>query len=147
LLTIKSKLFKELSLEELYNILQLRSDVFVVEQNCIYQDIDNKDKKAIHILGYKKDNLVAYTRVFKSGDYFKDASIGRVLVKSTQRKQKYGYSIMKASIDFIKDELNETIIKISAQQYLKQFYINLGFHQVGNSYLEDGIPHVTMIKK
>ncbi|WP_282134909.1 GNAT family N-acetyltransferase [Seonamhaeicola maritimus] len=146
MLEIKTKTFNELSKQELYDLLQLRSEVFVVEQDCVYQDLDGKDQKALHVLGYKNDDLVAYTRIFKPGDYFNEASIGRVVVAKNQRQFKYGYSIMEASINAIKDFFNESKIKISAQCYLKQFYNNIGFKEVGEEYLEDDIPHVGMIK-
>ncbi|MGC1205322.1 MAG: GNAT family N-acetyltransferase [Flavobacteriaceae bacterium] len=147
MIEIQVKKFSELKLEELYDILQLRSEVFVVEQNCVYQDLDGKDEKSLHVLGLKNDKIVAYTRIFKPGDYFKEASIGRVVVVKNERQHKYGYDIMKASIDVIKNQFNETVIKISAQCYLKNFYTNLGFKKVGEAYLEDGIPHMAMIKK
>ncbi len=102
MINISVKSFEELSTQELYDLLQLRSEVFVVEQDCVYQDIDGKDQKALHILGIKNNKIVAYTRVFKPGDYFKTASIGRVVVKENERAFKYGYDIMKASIDAIK---------------------------------------------
>jgi len=146
MLNIITKTFKELTLDELYTILQLRSAVFVVEQNCVYQDIDDKDQNALHIMGYKQDKLVAYTRVFKPEDYFEYASIGRVLVKAGERHLKYGVAIMEASVNAIEKRYNETKIKISAQTYLKRFYNNLGFFEVGEGYLEDGIPHIEMIK-
>ena len=146
MLNIISKTFTELTVDELYAILQLRSEVFVVEQDCVYQDIDYQDPKALHIMGYKQDALVAYTRIFKPGDYFEYASIGRVLVKKGERHLKYGYDIMEASIISIDKNYNQTKIKISAQTYLKRFYNNLGFKQVGEDYLEDGIPHIGMLK-
>jgi len=146
MLQIQVKTYTELTKEELYKILQLRSQVFVVEQNCVYQDIDFKDQKAIHILGFKNNKIIAYTRVFKSGDYFNEASIGRVVVAEKERKYKYGYAIMEASIKAISIYFNETIIKISAQTYLIKFYNSLGFNQIGDVYLEDGIPHIKMIK-
>ena len=142
----KIKTFKELTTSELYEILQLRSEVFVVEQDCVYQDIDGKDQKALHVLGYKNEKLVAYTRIFKPGDYFKEASIGRVVVEQKERQYKYGYTIMNASIEAIKTYYNETIIRISAQTYLKRFYNNLDFKEVGEEYLEDGIPHIAMLR-
>lgn len=142
--TVKS--FKELTTKDLYAVLQLRSEVFVVEQDCVYQDVDGKDFEAFHVLGYKDNNLVAYTRFFKSGDYFKDASIGRVVVKKSERKHKYGYVIMQESIAAVKEHLQETTIKISAQKYLLKFYTNLGFKEEGDVYLEDGIPHMVMYK-
>ena len=147
MLDIKVNFFKDLTSQELYDILQLRSEVFVVEQDCVYQDIDSKDQKALHIIGYKNDRVVAYTRIFKPGDYFDLASIGRVVVSQKERDNKYGYDIMKASIKAIKDIFNESTIKISAQCYLKQFYSNLEFKQIGEEYLEDGIPHIAMIKE
>lgn len=146
MLNIFIKTYQDLTKDELYAILQLRSEVFVVEQNCIYQDIDGKDQKALHVLGYKNDNLIAYTRLFKPGDYFEQSSIGRVLVKQKERSYNYGNEIMEASIQAIKRHYGETVIKISAQCYLKRFYNNLGFKEVGSEYLEDGIPHIAMIK-
>ncbi len=146
MLNIITKTFKQLTTEELYAILQLRSEVFVVEQNCVYQDIDKKDQKALHVLGLKNEKLVAYTRLFKPGDYFENASIGRVVVRENERKYKYGYDIMNASIKSIEQHYNEKTIKISAQEYLVKFYSNLGFKTIGTSYLEDGIPHVAMVK-
>jgi ElaA protein len=145
MLNIKVKTFSELTTKELYDLLQLRSEVFVVEQDCVYQDIDGKDQKALHVLGFKDEVLVGYTRIFKPGDYFELASIGRVVVKENERKHKYGYDIMDASIKTIKDVFNTTDIKISAQCYLKRFYNNLQFFEVGDQYLEDGIPHIAMI--
>jgi len=140
----KIKKFKDLSSQEIYDILQLRSEVFVVEQNCVYQDIDGKDQKALHILGIKNKKIIAYTRIFKAGYYFKTASIGRVLVKENQRKFNNGHKLMETSINTIKNFLNETKITISAQTYLKKFYESHNFQQVGEEYLEDGIPHIKM---
>ena len=145
MLLYKVKTYKELTKEDLYNLLQLRSEVFVVEQVCVYQDIDGKDQKALHVLGYKEEKLIAYTRLFKSGDYFNKASIGRVVVKENYRHHKYGYEIMQVSIKAIKEHFRETEIKISAQCYLKKFYNGLGFNEVGEEYLEDGIPHIAMV--
>ena len=140
------KTFSELTTKELYQILQLRSEVFVVEQNCVYQDIDGKDEKAIHIIGVVQNKIVAYTRCFKPGEYFKEASIGRVVVKKTERKLKRGNQIMIYSIKAIETLYQTKTIKISAQSHLKFFYNNFGFYSVGNEYLEDGIPHIEMIK-
>lgn len=145
MLEIKTKTFRELTTTELYNLLQLRSEVFVVEQDCVYQDIDYKDQKALHIIGYKNNKIVAYTRIFKPGDYFKLSSIGRVVVSQKERQHKYGYDIMEASIKAIKQYYNTSEIKISAQCYLKNFYNNLQFFEVGEEYLEDGIPHIGML--
>lgn len=140
------KTFNQLTIHELYSLLQLRSEVFVVEQDCVYQDIDGKDKKALHVLGYKNEKLVAYIRIFKPGDYFENASIGRVVVAEYERKHKYGYVIMEASIKAVEQYYNTKKITISAQVYLKRFYNNLGFLEVGETYLEDGIPHVKMVR-
>lgn len=140
------KEFKELKIEELYGILQLRSEVFVVEQDCVYQDIDGKDQKAVHVIGKEDEVIVAYTRVFKPGEYFEQASIGRVIVKENYRSKRYGHIIMKASIEEIKKRYNTNNIKLSAQQYLTRFYESHGFEQKGEGYLEDGIPHIGMVK-
>lgn len=147
MLQIITKTYSELTKDELYKALQLRSEVFVVEQDCVYQDIDFKDQNALHVLGFKNEKLVAYTRIFKPGDYFEKASIGRVIVAKNERINKYGFKIMEASINAISTFFNETEIKISAQKYLTKFYKSLGFNVVGNEYLEDGIPHIGMIKK
>ena len=144
MLQIITKTFQKLTTTELYDLLQLRSEVFVVEQDCVYQDVDGKDDIALHVLGYKNERLVAYTRIFKPRDYFEEASIGRVVVAEKERQYKYGYDIMKASITAIKKHFNTTKITISAQVYLKRFYNNLEFTEVGETYLEDGIPHIKM---
>lgn len=143
---IKVKTFQDLSVDELYEMLALRSEVFVVEQNCVYQDIDGKDQKALHILGYKDGRLVAYTRCFNKGLYFKEAAIGRVIVKAEERKYGYGHDIFKASVKEIMLRYQVDTIQISAQKYLIKFYESHGFKQIGEGYLEDGIPHVAMIK-
>ena len=139
------KTFEELSPQDIYSILQLRSEVFVVEQNCVYQDIDDKDQYALHILLKKDDYLIGYSRIFKAGDYFKEASIGRVLVKKQERNNRHGSLLMELSIKAIKDYFKENIVKISAQTYLKKFYNELGFDSIGDEYLEDGIPHIEML--
>lgn len=139
--------YHELSRDELYAILRLRAEVFVVEQDCVYQDVDGKDDKAIHVLGFKENELVAYTRLFSPGDYFEEASIGRVVVKEQERSHHYGYDLMKRSVQAIEDAYETTTIKISAQTYLKKFYNNLGFIETGDEYLEDGIPHMAMVKE
>lgn len=140
------KYFDELTIHELYGILQLRSEVFVVEQDCVYQDLDFKDQKSLHVFGYKNDKIVAYTRIFKPGDYFDNASIGRVIIAKSERKFGFGHDLIKASIDVVKTEFKVDKITISAQLYLKKFYQMHHFFQVGEGYLEDGIPHIRMIK-
>jgi len=146
MINIVVKRFSQLTNKELYDLLQLRSEVFVVEQDCVYQDLDGKDLNALHVIGYKDKEIVAYTRVFRPNDYFKEASIGRVVVSKDQRKHKYGIDIMKASIKAIEEYFNETKIIVSAQTYLKSFYNSLAFKEMGKEYLEDGIPHIKMIK-
>ncbi|MGB8375193.1 MAG: GNAT family N-acetyltransferase [Salegentibacter sp.] len=143
---IKEKKFEELTTAELYELLQLRSEVFVVEQDCVYQDIDGKDQKALHILGYRNDRLVAYTRCFDRGFYFEEAAIGRVLVRKNARNFGYGHDIMKASLEAIRKNYKTDSIKLSAQQYLLKFYESHGFVAIGEGYLEDGIPHIAMVK-
>jgi len=146
MLTILTKSFDQLNTTELYDLLQLRSEIFVVEQDCVYQDLDGKDKNALHVIGTKKDKIVAYTRIFKSGDYLAQASIGRVVVLGEERKYGFGIDIMKASIKAIEVQFGETSIALSAQTYLKRFYNSLGFIEKGGEYLEDGIPHVMMVR-
>lgn len=147
MLEITVKAFDKLTTEELYALLQLRSEVFVVEQDCVYQDVDWKDQKALHVLGYQNKDLVAYTRIFPKGAYFKEASIGRVVVKATARQNDFGKEIMMASVKAIASKFNETTIHLSAQTYLKKFYNELGFNETGAEYLEDGIPHIAMIRE
>lgn len=147
MITISVKSFEKLNTAELYAILQLRSEIFVVEQDCVYQDIDGKDQKALHIIGSKEEKIVAYTRIFKSSHHLEKASIGRVVVAKGERTHGYGRIIMKASINAIEENFKENTIVISAQTYLKQLYNSLGFIEVGEEYLEDGIPHIKMEKK
>jgi len=139
------KKFSELSTEEIYNILKLRSEVFVVEQNCVYQDIDEKDQKATHLFIEKNNEIIAYTRIFKKGDYYEEnPSIGRVVVSKKERGKKLGKEIMLNSIEFIKKEMEGRKIELSAQKYLDKFYKDLDFYSEGEDYLEDGIPHQRM---
>lgn len=140
----KIKRFNELSLSELYESLQLRSEVFVVEQNCVYQEVDGKDTKAIHVLGMFNNTVVAYARLFAPGDYFENASIGRVLISEKYRDRKWGHDLIKESLQAIKTHYNAKEVTISAQLYLKKFYESHGFIQQGEGYLEDGIPHIEM---
>ena len=134
------KEWAELSPNEVENIFSLRSEVFVVEQDCVYQDIDGKDQKAKHVLGKKNNEIVAYARIFKPGEYFKEASFGRAVVKKTERGKGVGDELVINCLENIKEEE----IKISAQSYLKGFYGKHGFKAEGNEYLEDGIPHTAM---
>ena len=142
---IITKKFSELDTEDLYQILRLRSEVFVVEQDCVYQDIDNKDQNAIHIYYKENDQIVAYTRIFKAGDYYENPCIGRVVVSKKNRGKDLGKKIMIDSIEYIKQNINGEKIELSAQKYLDKFYKDLGFYKIGEDYLEDGIPHQRMI--
>ena len=130
--------WEQLSKAQLYQILALRAEVFVVEQECAYQDLDDQDQKATHLLGYQKQQLVAYARVFLEK---KPCVIGRVVVAKTHRENGFGRCVMKKCLALI--PFNKTA-HISAQEHLKEFYESLGFRQSGVGYLEDGIPHIPM---
>lgn len=142
-----NKPFKELSPFELYAILQLRNEVFVVEQNCVFQDADDKDQLAIHLMGWKENKLVAYTRLFDKGLTYDKASIGRVVSSSTVRGSGIGKELMSESIQLLYSILGKQPIKIGAQFYLKKFYESFGFQQTSDIYLEDGIEHIEMVLK
>ena len=142
---IVAKTFYELNIQELYEILRLRSEVFVVEQDCVYQDLDNKDQNSVHIFQKEKDEIIAYTRIFKSGDYYKNPSIGRVVVSKQNRGKELGKKIMIYSIEYINKNLKGEKIELSPQIYLDKFYKDLGFYRTGEDYLEDGIPHQKML--
>lgn len=144
-MTVEVKKFEELSVNELYAILQLRAGVFVVEQKCAYQDLDGNDQKALHIIGTKNAELVAYTRIFKPVANSHVCCIGRVVVRDSQRTHGYGRMIMKASLEAVNTYFKETSLQLSAQIYLRKFYKSLGFREVGEEYMEDGIPHIKMI--
>ncbi len=146
-MTIQTKSFDELSKSELYQLLQLRSEVFVVEQECAYQDVDGMDQEALHVLGTDDNELVCYTRIFPPGIYDEYARIGRVVVRNTHRNQGLGIEIMNATMAVIKSNYGTTGMSLSAQTYLVKFYEDMGFHKTGKEYLEDGIPHVLMIKE
>lgn len=138
------KPFNELTATEIYFAMQLRSEVFVVEQNCVYQDIDGKDFKALHLIGKLEGNIVAYARLFKPGDYFENASIGRVVVHPQHRNNQCGRQLMKEAIAGIETHFKQQKITISAQLYLQSFYESLGFDATSEMYLEDDIPHIEM---
>jgi ElaA protein len=143
-MTIEILPFSKLSSPQVYDLLQLRSEVFVVEQDCVYQDIDGYDNKAFHVLFYEDKILVAYSRILPPGVYFEKLSIGRVIVKATHRKLNLGHDLMDRSIAFSRTNYPKSSIKISAQQYLIKFYESHGFETDGEGYLEDGIPHIGM---
>jgi ElaA protein len=139
------KKFEELSPTELYAILRLRSEVFVVEQNCVYLDPDGKDAESYHFCGWLNNELlVAYTRLMPPGSSYTDASIGRVVTAPAHRNEGYGKILMHRSIEKCFELFETPSITIGAQQYLTQFYQELGFKQAGEMYLEDGIPHIKM---
>jgi ElaA protein len=141
------KKFKELKVEEIYKILELRNEVFIVEQKCAYQDCDGKDENAYHL--YLQDNgkIIAYLRILKKGVSFDEISIGRVLVNKNYRGKGISREMMLKAISFIELNLNEKEIKIQAQSYLVNFYKSLGFKETSNEYLEDNIPHIDMLYK
>jgi ElaA protein len=140
------KRFDELSLHELYAILRLRNEVFAVEQNCVYPDMDNKDQSSYHVMGWKDDKLLAYTRIMPPGIAYTEPSIGRVATSSSARGEGIGKKLMERSIEHIYDRFGNIPIKISAQLYLIKFYKDFGFRATGPAYLEDGIEHIEMVK-
>nr|WP_228407697.1 GNAT family N-acetyltransferase [Chryseobacterium capnotolerans] len=139
------KSFEELSTLELYNILKLRSEIFIIEQNCVYQDIDDKDLKCHHLMCLVDGKLAGYTRIVPHGLTYEDASIGRVVIGTAYRGLGLGKQLMEHSIKGCQDILKESKIRISAQLYLLKFYNALGFKEVGTPYDEDGIPHIEMV--
>lgn len=141
------KKFGELTCDELYDILKLRSEVFVVEQNCVYSDPDGWDKQASHIILEEDEKVVATARILPAGTRFRQVSIGRVVVDPGYRKRNFGKLLMEQSILYARNTLAAKEIKISAQLYLKRFYEELGFSQVTGVYDEDGIPHIGMVHK
>lgn len=145
MITFVTKTFNELSNTELYQLLQLRAEVFVVEQSCPYLDMDDKDYKSFHVLGYDNGKLVACTRLVPVGiSYDIEPSIGRVVTHPSVRSLGYGKLLMEYSINETKKRFNSSVIVIGAQLYLNKFYQNLGFIPEGEMYLEDNIPHITM---
>ena len=148
MLSFVTKHFDQLSINELYEILALRAEVFVVEQNCPYQDLDGKDKKAIHVLGMQNNNIVAYARILENGMVYKNYSaIGRIVTHNSIRGKGYGDHLVRSAIEATKASYPSTPIKISAQAHLEKFYNGLGFIFTGEAYLEDNIPHIGMVLK
>ena len=142
----KIKSFEALTSTELYDILQLRSKIFVVEQNCVYLDLDGKDKAALHLYGIFEGKTVAHARLLKPGLSFKNASIGMVTVDSDYRDRKWGHELMEQAIAGVLEHFGESQITIGAQLYLKKFYEKLDFVQSSEMFLEDDIPHIEMVK-
>ena len=137
------KKWDDLSTDEVQSIFGLRSEVFIVEQECPYQDVDGRDPEADHLLLYENNILCGYTRIFCKNTYFKEASFGRTVVKKKYRGKGYGHILVKESLKHLKNK-KENTIKISAQSYLKKFYASHGFVLKGEEYMEDGIPHTAM---
>ncbi len=146
MITWTCKKFNALLPEELYAILQLRNEVFVVEQNCIFQDADDKDQPSLHLMGWRENKLVAYTRIVPPGLSYNEPSIGRVVTSPQERGRGTGNELMQVSINKVDALYGPTNIKIGAQLYLKKFYESLGFVQSGDVYPEDGIDHIEMTK-
>lgn len=142
------KSFDELTVTEFHDIVQLRIDIFVVEQDCPYSELDGNDQAAYHLFGRAENGkTVAYTRLFGPGEYYKEASIGRVVVHKDFRKDGIGIELMSRSIGAINDLYSVDTIRIGAQRYLQKFYESLGFVSTNELYMEDGIPHMYMLKK
>lgn len=140
------KKFSDLSVYELYAILQLRNEVFVVEQTCVYQDTDGKDPECWHLMGWQNERLTAYARLLPPGFVYQLPSIGRVVTSPAVRKSGVGRQLMKKSIEATENLFGKTAVRVGAQLYLKKFYESLGFRQTSDIYLEDGIEHIEMIK-
>lgn len=141
------KKFEELSPSQLYAILQLRNEVFVVEQSCVFQDADDKDQDSYHLMGFYNNKLVAYTRLLPKGLAYEQASIGRVVTSPTVRRSGAGKELMQKSIEASHMLFGKQPLKIGAQLYLKKFYESFGFQQISDVYLEDGIEHIYMLKE
>ncbi|MFT4889066.1 MAG: ElaA protein [Pseudohongiellaceae bacterium] len=138
------KAFSELTTIELYALLQLRSEVFVVEQNCVYQDVDGYDQIAQHLLMYLGDELCAYSRLIPPGIKYESASLGRVVTRGSARGGGHGKALMKSAIAHCKRLWPQASLTISAQAYLEKFYQDIGFKVESEPYMEDDIPHIQM---
>lgn len=141
-LVFHEKSFRQLTTDELYELLRVRSDVFVVEQNCVYQDLDGDDQKAIHLWLTQDDKVVALARVCPAGTHMTEISIGRVI--TTERGKGYGKQIMLFAISSAIEHFGATLIDIEAQEYAKGFYEGVGFKQSSDTFMLDGIPHIKM---
>lgn len=142
---IKIKKFEDLSTSDLYEILRLRTEVFVVEQECAYQECDGKDYRSFHLTAEEGEEIIAYLRIVEKGISFNEISIGRVVVDSKHRGRGIARELLEYAIEFIETELGEKKIRIAAQEYLEVFYESLGFSKVSDTYMEDGIPHIDMV--
>ena len=146
MLEVSVKSFDELTTTELYKILQLRNAVFIVSQNCPYQDLDDKDFVSHHLVLIKQNEFIAYARLLPENVSYKDVSIGRVCVAESERNRGTGRALMDIAIEKSHNIFGLKPIRISAQLYLKKFYESFGFETVGDEYDEDGIPHIEMLK-
>ena len=144
-LVLHKKWFQELTTDELYELLRIRSEVFVVEQDCVYQDLDYDDQEAIHLWFTKDDKVVALCRVCPAGSHMEEVSIGRVI--TTERGMGYGKMIMLEGIAAAQEHFNAKVIDIEAQEYAKSFYEQVGFRQSSAPFILDGIPHIKMTWK
>jgi ElaA protein len=140
------KRFEELTTAELYDILKLRSEVFIVEQNCVYLDPDGKDVEAWHLIGKEGGKPIAYTRILAPGVSYPEPAIGRVVTASTKRGGGLGRELMEKSIEQCEKLFGKKSITISAQVYLKKFYESLGFIAFGEEFIDDGIMHINMTR-
>lgn len=139
--------FQEFSIERLYEVLKLRVDVFVVEQNCAYPELDAFDQYAMHLLFIEQDEVIAYSRIFPPGEMYEECTIGRVIVKEKARGKGLAKQLMQKSIDEAERLWGVDRIKICAQSHLENLYSSLGFECTSDEFLEDGIPHIYMIRK
>lgn len=139
------KSFEQLNNLHLYKILQLRINVFMLEQNCLYPECDDKDIYSYHIFGIDENEVIAYARLIPPAISYPEASIGRVIVAESHRGKKIGELLMQRAIDSLDNDYPSTNIRISAQTHLQGFYQKLGFHSIGEPYLEDNIPHIEML--
>ncbi|MRG87294.1 GNAT family N-acetyltransferase [Salinibacillus xinjiangensis] len=139
------KQFEDLTIQELYTILKERVDVFVVEQNCPYPEIDNYDQVSEHLYLLHKGEMVAYCRLLPHGTMYEEASIGRVLVNDKFRRQGYATDLMKKAVHVLTREWGETLVKLHAQSHLQHFYRQFGFKVTSDEYMDDGILHVDML--
>lgn len=145
-ITWKIKSFDQLSTQELYELLKVRQEVFIVEQTCYYLDADGYDEKALHLWAEKNDKVVAYCRIFPQGIKYSEPSIGRVLTHPDYRNLKLGKILMKLALETIETRYKTKACRISAQDYLLKFYGDFGFADTGKKYLEDDIPHTEMVR-
>lgn len=140
------KSFQELSLEEFHDIIALRIQIFIIEQNCPYQEVDGKDKLAHHLFFKNEMNeIIAVTRILPQGIFYDEVAIGRVVVHEDYRGSGLGNQLMSGSMNFVRDKYGEVPVRLSAQKHLENYYGNHGFKSTGKEYLEDGIPHVEML--